>query len=251
MAILSDQEILRYNRQISLKGFDFDGQEALKQASVLIIGLGGLGSAASQYLACAGVGAMTLVDFDSVELSNLQRQVLHTSADIGRKKVHSAAESLQALNPDLVVTTIDQQLNDDLLSDLVKTHSLVVDATDNMTTRNQLNRLCYMHKIPLVSGAAIRMEGQLSVFTYKKSEPCYQCLSSLFADTRLSCSETGVMAPVVGVIGAAQALEAIKILTNYGSPLTGKLLILDAMTMSWKEIKLPKNTACSLCSSPD
>lgn len=248
MDILSDQELLRYNRQITLQGFDFDGQEALKQASVLIIGAGGLGCAASQYLACAGIGKLTLVDFDVVELSNLQRQVLHCDEDIGKQKVESAAGSLRALNPHLIVETVDQQLDDDPLLTLIRRHSLVLDASDNIQSRNQLNRLCHRARVPLVSGAAIRMEGQVSVFTYKKDEPCYQCLSELFGEATLTCVESGVMSPVVGIVGAVQATEAIKILSTYGSPLIGKLLLLDALTMSWQQLSLPKNPSCPVCS---
>ncbi|GAK84886.1 molybdopterin biosynthesis protein MoeB [Vibrio ponticus] len=249
MEILSDQEMLRYNRQIVLKQFDFEGQEALKQASVLILGAGGLGCASSQYLATAGIGRLTLIDDDIVELSNLQRQVLHHDADIGKKKVQSAAESLKLLNPFIQVDTIDRRLNDDELRALIEAHTLVLDASDNVDTRNQLNRLCYQSKTPLVSGAAIRMEGQISVFTYQdENAPCYQCLSSLFGGGALSCVEAGVMAPVVGIIGAMQAMEAIKVIANYGTPKQGKILILDAMTMSWRDMGLMKMPNCSVCS---
>ena len=249
MEILSDQEMLRYNRQIILKQFDFDGQEALKQSSVLILGAGGLGCASSQYLATAGVGSLTLIDDDVVELSNLQRQVLHHDVDVGKKKVLSAAESLQQLNPHLQVRTIDQRLSDEDLKKEIEQHTLVLDASDNVETRNQLNRLCYALKIPLVSGAAIRMEGQVSVFTYQdKTQPCYQCLSALFGSAALSCVEAGVMAPVVGIIGAVQALEAIKVIANYGRAKEGKVLILDAMTMSWREMNLMKMPDCAVCS---
>ncbi|WP_434762950.1 molybdopterin-synthase adenylyltransferase MoeB [Vibrio fortis] len=248
MEILSDAEMLRYNRQIILKQFDFEGQEALKQSSILVLGAGGLGCAASQYLATAGVGRLTLIDDDVVELSNLQRQVLHTDADIGKKKVESAAESLKLLNPHLAVETIDRRLSDDELSALVQSHSLVLDACDNVETRNQLNRLCYQAKVPLVSGAAIRMEGQISVFTYQdENTPCYQCLSALFGNAALSCVEAGVMAPVVGMVGAAQALEAIKVIAQFGSPKEGKLLILDAMSHTWREMKLMKMPTCTVC----
>ncbi|WP_413283366.1 molybdopterin-synthase adenylyltransferase MoeB [Vibrio sp. MA40-2] len=247
MEILSDQEMLRYNRQIILKNFDFEGQEALKQASVLIVGAGGLGCASSQYLAAAGVGRITLVDFDTVELSNLQRQVLHTDADIGKLKVVSAAESLVKLNPYLVVNTVVKQLNDDDLLALLNKHDIVLDATDNIETRNQLNRLCQQLKTPLVSGAAIRMEGQLSVFTYQDDEPCYECLSTLFGNTTLSCVEAGVMSPVVGIIGNMQALEAIKLLSNYGQYKKGKLMIFDALNLSWREMKINKNPSCPIC----
>ncbi|ROV59738.1 molybdopterin-synthase adenylyltransferase MoeB [Vibrio ponticus] len=248
MEILSDQEMLRYNRQIVLKQFDFEGQEALKQASILILGAGGLGCASSQYLATAGIGKLTLIDDDIVELSNLQRQVLHHDADIGKKKVQSASESLKLLNPFIQVDTIDRRLNDDELRVLIEAHTLVLDASDNVDTRNQLNRLCYQSKTPLVSGAAIRMEGQISVFTYQdENAPCYQCLSSLFGGGALSCVEAGVMAPVVGIIGAMQAMEAIKVIANYGTPKQGKILILDAMTMSWRDMGLMKMPNCSVC----
>lgn len=248
MEILSDQEMLRYNRQIILKQFDFEGQEALKQSSVLVLGAGGLGCASSQYLVTAGVGKLTLVDDDVVELSNLQRQVLHHDSDIGRKKVESAADALQKLNPHLNVATVDKRLSDTELKTLIEQHTLVLDASDNVDTRNQLNRLCYAAKVPLVSGAAIRMEGQISVFTYKDAEqPCYECLSALFGDGALSCVEAGVMAPVVGIVGAVQAMEAIKVIANYGTPKQGKILMLDAMTMSWREMKLMKMPTCSVC----
>ncbi|WP_264875504.1 molybdopterin-synthase adenylyltransferase MoeB [Vibrio agarivorans] len=249
MDILSNQEMMRYNRQIVLRDFDFDGQEALKQSSILVLGAGGLGCASTQYLATAGVGKLTLIDDDVVELSNLQRQVLHHDDDIGRAKVDSAAQSLRQLNPHITVDTINGRLNDDELNALVESHDLVLDASDNVETRNQLNRLCFQHKTPLISGAAIRMEGQVSVFTYQdESQPCYQCLSALFGDTALSCVEAGVMAPVVGIIGAVQAMEAIKVLADYGQPKQGKILMLDALSLSWREMNLMKMPNCPTCS---
>lgn len=248
MEILSDQEMLRYNRQIILKQFDFDGQEALKQSSILVLGAGGLGCASTQYLATAGVGTLTLIDDDVVELSNLQRQVLHHDSDIGVKKVDSAAQSLRELNPNITVNTFDKRLSGQQLSQLIEQHTLVLDASDNVETRNQLNRLCYANKTPLVSGAAIRMEGQVSVFTYQDDQqPCYQCLSALFGNTALSCVEAGVMAPVVGIIGAVQAMEAIKVISGYGTPKQGKILMLDALTMSWREMNLMKMPNCPVC----
>lgn len=250
MEILSDAEMLRYNRQIILKAFDFEGQEALKQSSILILGAGGLGCASSQYLATAGIGKLTLIDDDKVELSNLQRQVLHHDADIGKLKVESAAQALKELNPELEIVTVAKRLNDEALLSLVQGHDLVLDASDNVDTRNQLNRLCYQTKTPLVSGAAIRMEGQVSVFTYQdESEPCYQCLSALFGSNALSCVEAGVMAPMVGIIGAVQAMEAIKVIAGLGKPIQGKILMLDAMTMSWREMKLMKQPHCPTCGS--
>lgn len=247
--LLSDDEHLRYNRQIILKQFDFEGQEALKQGRVLIIGAGGLGCAASQYLASAGVGNITLVDDDVVELSNLQRQILHTEQDIGRLKVDSAADSLRQLNPYLQIETIARRLDEPSLSALMQHHDAVLDASDNIATRNQLNQLCFQTKTPLISGAAIRMEGFLSVFTYQAGEPCYQCFSTLFGNHAPTCVENGVLAPVVGVIGAMQALETLKVLANYGQPLRGKVLLLDAMTLSWQAMKLPQRENCSVCCS--
>ncbi|MCG7497728.1 molybdopterin-synthase adenylyltransferase MoeB [Vibrio sp. Of7-15] len=249
MQELSDQEMLRYNRQIILRQFDFDGQEALKNSSVLILGAGGLGCAASQYLVSAGIGNVTLIDDDVIELSNLQRQVLHNDASIGMKKVASAASSLQKINPHTNISTIDKRLDDDELLELIAQHDAVLDGSDNVETRNQLNRLCFKTKTPLISGAAIRMEGQVSVYTYQDdNEPCYQCLSALFGQQALTCVEAGIMAPVVGIIGAVQALETIKVIANMGQTISGKLLMLDAMSMSWREMKLPKQPKCSVCS---
>lgn len=247
MTELTDQEMLRYNRQIILRNFDFEGQERLKESSILIIGAGGLGCASSQYLAAAGIGKITLVDDDTVELSNLQRQVLHCDETIGEKKVISAKIALNRINPHCQIDTLDKRLSDDELRSLIASHDLVLDGTDNVDTRNQLNRLCFESKTPLVSGAAIRMEGQVSVYTYQDNEPCYQCLSSLFGQQALTCVEAGVMSPVVGIIGATQALEAIKVLANYGQPLISKLLMLDALSMSWREMKLMKQATCSVC----
>ena len=244
---LTDAEALRYNRQIILRGFDFDGQEKLKAARVLIVGLGGLGCAAAPYLVAAGVGHLTLVDFDTVSLSNLQRQILHRDARIGMTKVESARLELSAINPHAQIETVDAQLDDDQMAAQITACDLVLDCTDNVATRNLLNRLCHAQRKPLVSGAAIRMEGQLSVFTYQPGEPCYRCLSRLFGDNALTCVEAGVMAPLVGTIGTLQAMEAIKLLTQYGQPLTGKLLMFDAMTMQFREMKLPKDPQCEVC----
>ncbi|UGA52625.1 MULTISPECIES: molybdopterin-synthase adenylyltransferase MoeB [Dickeya] len=244
---LTDEETLRYNRQIVLRGFDFDAQERLKASRVLIVGLGGLGCAAAQYLASAGVGRLTLLDFDTVSLSNLQRQVLHRDDRIGMPKVESARLTLQGINPHVHITPVQDNLDDDALLALVMQHDTVVDCTDNVSIRDRLNRLCFMQKTPLVSGAAIRMEGQISVFTYQPEEPCYRCLSRLFGDGALTCVEAGVMAPLVGVIGSLQALETIKLLARYGQPLAGKLLLFDAMTMQFREMRLPKNPDCDIC----
>lgn len=245
---LSDAQILRYNRQIVLRGFDFDGQEKLNVAKVLIVGLGGLGCAAAQYLAVAGVGHLTLLDFDTVSLSNLQRQILHRDNRIGMTKVASAALTLSEMNPDVQLETIDTQLNDEQLSVVIAEHQLVLDCTDNIASREQLNRLCYAQHKPLVSGAAIRMEGQVSVFTYQENQPCYRCLSRLFGDNALTCVEAGVMAPLVGIIGNLQAMEAIKLLADYGQVISGRLLMYDAMTAEFRSMKLAKDANCEVCS---
>lgn len=246
-AELTDAEMMRYNRQIVLRGFDFDGQEALKAASVLVVGLGGLGCAAAQYLAAAGVGRMTLLDFDTVSLSNLQRQTLHSDATIGQPKVDSARAALARINPHIDLTAINALLDDAALEQQIAAHDLVLDCTDNVQIRNQLNAGCFAHKVPLVSGAAIRMEGQVSVFTYGEGEPCYRCLSRLFGENALTCVEAGVMAPLVGVIGSLQAMEAIKLLAGYGTPAAGKIVMYDAMTCQFREMKLMRNPGCEVC----
>ncbi len=244
---LSDAEMMRYNRQIILRGFDFDGQERLKAAHVLVVGLGGLGCAAAQYLAAAGVGQMTLLDFDTVALSNLQRQTLHSDADIGVAKVESAHASLQRINPNVIYTPINALLDEGDLWSQIAAHDLVLDCTDNVAIRNQLNAGCFQHKVPLVSGAAIRMEGQISVFTWAADAPCYRCLSRLFGENALTCVEAGVMSPLVGVIGALQAMEAIKVLAHYGTPAAGKIVMYDAMTCQFREMKLLRNPGCEVC----
>lgn len=239
---LSHQEELRYNRQIVLKDIDFDGQEMLKNTKMLVVGLGGLGCAAAQYLAVAGVGHLTLLDFDTVDLSNLQRQVLHDDSRLGMPKVESAKLSLQRLNPHIQVDTIHQLLDEQQLHDLVGKFDVVLDCTDNVSTRNKLDTACAAHKIPLISGAAIRMEGQVSVFTYEDNTPTYHTLSRLFGDNALSCVEAGVLAPIVGLVGSIQALEAIKVRLKIGKNLCGRLLLIDGMTMSVREVKLPNSS---------
>ncbi|WP_075180828.1 molybdopterin-synthase adenylyltransferase MoeB [Pantoea sp. 1.19] len=245
---LSDEEALRYNRQIVLRGFDFEGQERLKAARVLVVGLGGLGCAAAQYLAAAGCGTLTLLDFDVVSLSNLQRQVLHGDASLGQPKVDSARASLAALNPHVTLNVINQPLDEAALAAQIAAHDAVVDCTDNLATREQLNRGCFAARVPLVSGAAIRMEGQLSVFRWQPEAPCYRCISRLFGAPTLSCVETGVMSPLVGVIGALQAMETLRLLTDYGASVAGKLLIYDAMTLQFREVKVAKDPQCEVCS---
>lgn len=244
---LTDAEILRYNRQIVLRGFDFDRQEKLKASKALVVGLGGLGCAATQYLAAAGVGHLTLLDFDTVALSNLQRQTLHHDINIGQPKVLSACETLTVINPHIQIDTINSLLAEEQLYQHIAEHDIVLDCTDNIEIRQQLNRGCFAYKVPLVSGAAIRMEGQISVFTYQPGTPCYRCLSRLFGDTTLSCVEAGVMAPLVGVIGSLQAMETIKVLTHFGTPPAGKIVMYDAMTCQFREMKLACSPQCEVC----
>ncbi|HDR1001669.1 TPA: molybdopterin-synthase adenylyltransferase MoeB [Pasteurella multocida] len=239
MTELSYQEELRYNRQIMLKAVDFEGQETLKQSKMLIVGLGGLGCAASQYLATAGVGHLTLLDFDTVSLSNLQRQVLHDDSRLAMPKVDSAKLSLQRLNPHIQIDTINAKLSTEKLAEIIPHFDVILDCTDNVEIRNQLDQVCQQAKVPLVSGAAIRLEGQVTVFTYQENTPTYRTLSQLFGKNTLSCVEAGVLAPIVGIVGSIQALEAIKVRLNIGKNLCGRLLMIDGMSMSIREIKLP------------
>ncbi|SHI01915.1 molybdopterin-synthase adenylyltransferase MoeB [Ferrimonas marina] len=245
--ILTDSELMRYNRQIVIRAFDMDGQEALKQSHALILGVGGLGCAAAQYLVTAGIGAITLVDFDHVELSNLQRQVLHRDARIGVNKAVSAAEELASLNPHVRIEVVDRLLSETELTEAVAQHDIVLDCTDNLLIRNQLNQACFDYNTPLISAAAIRMEGLVTVFDYAEDKPCYQCFASLFGEQQLSCVESGILAPVVGMVGCLQATEAVKQLSGMGRTLSGRILMIDAMTMEFREMKLPKRPDCPVC----
>ena len=248
MSLNDDQQLLRYSRQIMLPEIDIEGQQTLLDASVLIVGLGGLGSPAAMYLATSGVGHLILADDDQVELSNLQRQIIHTEQSIGQTKVESATETLRSLNPDVRITGLPCRLEGDALREQVALADIVVDASDNFTTRFAINRACVESKTPLVSGAAIRMDGQVSVFDSRNPDsPCYHCLYKDTGDENLSCSENGVLAPMVGIIGSIQALEVIKLITGVGQPLTGRLLVLDGRTMGWRELKLPKDPQCAHC----
>lgn len=245
---MNDEQLLRYSRQIMVPQFDIAGQEKLLASRVLIVGMGGLGSPAAMYLTAAGVGHLVIADFDTVDLSNLQRQIAHGSDDIGRAKVDSARDTLRALNPEIRITACHQRLQGDELLDAARRADVVVDGSDNFTTRFAVNRACVQAGTPLVSGAAIRMEGQLSVFQPTVSGgPCYHCLYREGEEPRESCSETGIVAPLAGVIGSLQALEAIKVLLGLGRTLDGRLLLLDAMTMEWREVKLSKDPSCPVC----
>lgn len=245
----NDDQLLRYSRQIMLPAFDVVGQSRLVTSRVLIIGMGGLGSPIALYLAAAGVGTLHLVDFDEVDLSNLQRQIAHTVSSLGKKKVDSAKGAIAQVNPDITVVTQSDLLEGEALQVAVSEADVVIDATDNFSSRFAINTACVNSKTPLVSGAAIRMEGQVSVFDSRMDDaPCYQCLYSDISEDQLTCSEAGVMAPLVGIIGSVQAMEAIKLISGMGQPLLGKLLILDAMNMEWRTMRLKKDPACRVCS---
>lgn len=245
---MDDEHLLRYGRQIMLPQVDIAGQQKLLDSTALIIGMGGLGSPIAMYLAAAGVGHLILVDFDVVELSNLQRQIIHQTADLGRLKVDSARDTLLALNPDIKVTCIAQRLDEQALAEQVKQVDIVLDGSDNFATRFAVNQACVTHKVPLVSGAAIRMEGQVAVFMNNAPDsPCYNCLYKDEGEEETRCSETGVLAPVVGIIGSLQATEAIKVLVGIGDKLTGWVLIMDALNQDWRRLKLAKDPSCPVC----
>ncbi len=245
---MNDQQLLRYSRQIMLPDIDIEGQEKLLTAKVLVVGLGGLGSPVAMYLASAGVGHLILADFDKVDLSNLQRQIAHTTHRIGENKAQSAAKTLRELNPDIQITCIEKMLDTESLLEQVKQVSVVVDCTDNFQTRFAINVACVAARVPLVSGAAIRLDGQITVFDFRKeSSPCYACLYEQTSDD-VTCAANGVLAPLVGVIGSMQALETIKLIGCFGTSLAGRLLIFDARHLEWREIKLKKDQTCSVCS---
>ena len=245
---MKDEQLLRYSRQIMLPQMDVAGQQKLIDATVLIVGMGGLGCPAAMYLAAAGVGHLIIADDDLVELTNLQRQVAYSQSMIGEPKVVASQQTLLGLNPDLKITALQKRLEGSELSEAVGQADLIVDACDNFTTRFAINSACIEHGKPLVSGAAIRMEGQVTVFDSRNpTSPCYQCLYSQGDDEDASCSENGVMAPLVGIIGAVQAMETVKLLTGIGESLTGRLLLLDASTLQWREMRLPRDSSCGAC----
>ncbi|WP_339673114.1 molybdopterin-synthase adenylyltransferase MoeB [Dasania marina] len=248
---MNDEQLLRYSRHIMMPDFDVAGQQALINAKVLIVGMGGLGCPVALYLAAAGVGELWLADFDAVDVSNLQRQIAHDVADVGRPKVISVRERIAAINSDVRVECINEHLAGQLLDDALKHVDVVVDASDNFATRFDINRACVAAKKPLVSGAAIRSEGQVAVFDSRDANsPCYRCLYDDNADdSQLSCSQSGVLSPLVGVIGSMQALETIKVISGFGQSLTGQLMIFDAKVMEWRKLTLPKNTSCPVCAS--
>lgn len=242
------ESLERYSRHMILPAIDVAGQQALLDSHVLIIGAGGLGCAVAQYLAAAGVGHLTIADPDAVELSNLQRQILHDAADIGRSKADSAVASLRAQNPDIQIEPLAQRLEGEALSQAVAQSDLVIDGSDNFPTRFAVNAACVAQRKPLVSGAAIRFEGQLTSFTPGRGDsPCYNCLYRETGMEQEACEDAGVLGPLVGVIGSLQAVEAIKLLTGIGRPLVGRLLLFDALALEWRELKLARDPACPVC----
>lgn len=244
---MRDEQLLRFSRQIMLPEMDVAGQQKLVDATVLIVGMGGLGSPASMYLSAAGIGHLIIADDDEVELTNLQRQIAHTESSLGCAKVMSAERSLLGLNSDVKITAINKRLHGDELDNVVKQADVVLDACDNFASRFAINRSCLAYSKPLVSGAAIRMEGQVAVFDNKNpANPCYQCLYQE-GDDDANCAHNGVMAPLVGIIGSIQAMEAIKIIAGIGETLAGRLLLLDASTMQWREMRLPRDPDCAAC----
>ncbi|WP_426935139.1 molybdopterin-synthase adenylyltransferase MoeB [Pseudomonas fulva] len=250
--MLSDQELLRYSRQVLLSQIDIDGQLRLKQSKALIVGLGGLGSPVALYLAAAGVGQLHLADFDTVDLTNLQRQVIHDSASVGMSKVDSALQRLQAINPEIDLIAHRQALDEDSLAAAVSAVDLVLDCSDNFGTREAVNAACVAAAKPLVSGAAIRLEGQLSVFDPRRDySPCYHCLYGHGSEAELTCSEAGVIGPLVGLVGSLQALEAMKLLAGFGEPLVGRLLLIDALGTRIRELRVKRDPGCAVCGKRD
>ena len=246
---MNDEQLLRYSRHILLDEIGIEGQTRIINAHALIIGAGGLGSPAALYLASAGIGRITLADGDTVDLTNLQRQIIHTQERIGQAKALSGKIALAQINPEVIVEPLIQRLIGEQLESLVSEADVVLDCCDNFATRHAVNAACVKHKTPLVSGAAIRFSGQLSVFdTRRENAPCYHCLfpeAEESEETR--CAIMGVFAPLTGIIGAMQAAEVLKVISGAGEPAVGRLLLLDALTMEWRSVKYGKDTQCAVC----
>ena len=246
---MNDEQLLRYSRHILLAQLDIDGQQKLLDSHVVIVGLGGLGSPVSMYLAAAGIGRLTLVDSDSVEISNLQRQIVHSEVTLGQTKVDSAAQRLLSLNHEVEVIRKPEQIDHSNADTIIADADLIVDCSDNFATRFLLNEISQKHKKPLISGAAIRLEGQVTVYDPRVTgSACYRCLYEDTGELEQTCSESGILAPVLAIIGGVQAVEAIKLLAGFGESLSGRLLILDAFSMSWREIRLKPDPNCPVCS---
>lgn len=248
--LMNDNQLLRFSRHILLPQIGYEGQEKLVNSHLLIVGAGGLGSPVALYLAASGVGKLTICDFDSVDLTNLQRQIIHNTQSVGMNKAVSAQQTIRTINPDVVVQTIQQKSTEAQLEQLAKNADVVIDCSDNFATRYALNRICLKLRKPLVSGAAIGFEGQITVFDFRNEfSPCYHCLyPDVGGDAEMRCSENGVFAPLVGIIGTTQAAEALKVIMGLGESLQGRLLLLDTLNMQWRTIKLSRDPACSVCS---
>jgi len=248
---MNDSQLLRYSRHILLDEIGIDGQQRLLDAHALLIGAGGLGSPAALYLASGGIGRITLVDDDEVDLTNLQRQVMHTTARIGQPKVESGREALLAINPDIDVRALRERVAGERLRELVREATVVLDCSDNFATRHAVNRACVEEGKPLVSGAVIRFDGQLAVFDTRRPEaPCYACLFPEDSPVEdVACSSMGVFAPLVGVIGTMQAAEAMKLVAGIGDSLVGRLLLLDGRAMAWSAMRIGRNPSCPACAS--
>ena len=248
---MNDAQLLRYARHILLDEFGIEGQEKLLASTALVVGAGGLGSPAAMYLASAGVGTIILADHDTVEISNLQRQILHQTSRLGALKAESGRDALLALNPEITVETRTVRLAGDMLDAQIAQVDVVLDCTDNFATRHAINRACVKHNKPLVSGAAIRFEGQISVFDPRDATaPCYHCLFPEAEDLEAAtCASTGVFSPLVGIIGSMQAAEALKVLSHVGQSLKGQLLILDAFEMDWHRVRVKRDPGCPVCAT--
>jgi adenylyltransferase/sulfurtransferase len=246
---LQDEQLLRYSRQIFLPEIDVVGQQVLLSSRVLILGLGGLGSPAAMYLASGGVGTLALADFDDVDLSNLQRQVVHGTSDVGSPKTASAVKRLTEMNPDIELIELSEKLNEKTLRAQVELANVVLDCTDNFSSRFLINKVCFQQRTPLVNGSAVGFGGQLAVFDFSNaSTPCYQCLYPVEGPDGDHCSDTGVIGPLVGVIGSLQALESLKIILSIGQTLAAKLLLFDALESRWHSVSIPADPDCSICS---
>jgi len=246
---VTDEQLLRYSRHILLDALGIEGQERILATHALIVGAGGLGSPAALYLASAGIGKITLVDEDTVDFTNLQRQILHTQARVGAAKVTSGQQALAAINPDIEVFPLQQRLSGEPLDTLVASVDLVLDCSDNFATRHAINRACVHHQKPLVSGAAIRFDGQISVYDLRRDDsPCYHCLFPEGDEVEeVRCAVMGVFAPLTGIVGSMQAAEALKLAAGIGESLTGRLLLLDALTMEWRTVRFKKDAGCAVC----
>ena len=246
---MEDAQLLRYSRHILLPELGLEAQEKFAAAHALVIGAGGLGAPVSQFLAAAGIGTLTLCDADVVDLTNLQRQILYATADVGTAKVAAAKERLAAINPEVNIVTVNARVGPAELVPLVARADIVIDCCDNFATRHAVNRSCVAAKKPLVSGAAIRFDGQVAVFDPRDPlSPCYHCLFGEGEDLEETrCAIMGVFAPVVGIIGATQAAEALKVIAGAGESLAGRLLLLDAYTMHWREVRIPRDPQCPVC----